>query len=182
MYDREHGLRVRVDWSSLGALNEMKLEGIRIAFIKCAIPDISYTPILKWFTRNPKLMDYESGFSIIEGRKPRTTRRLGRTYNDMETVIEKAFANMDDDMKDMKDQENIAKVDVNNLINEAVNFGELEGDTIESKIKELHKQYAEEIREYKAKILDLKNQVATFMMGEASNSSSAQIAPTDSNL
>ena len=32
-------------------------------------------------------------------------------------------------------------------------------------IEELHKQHAEEIREYKARILDLENQVATLTMG-----------------
>ena len=73
--------------------------------------------------------------------------------------MEDAFANMDDDMEDMKDQENRAKVKVNNLINEVVNevnLSELGMDTMECKIEELRKQHAEEIREYKTKIFYLK--------------------------
>ena len=78
-----------------------------------------------------------------------------------------------------------ANVEVNNLINKVVNevnLGELGADTMESRMEELCKQYAEEIREYKARILDLKNQVATLTMGEAGSSSSTPIAPTNINL
>jgi hypothetical protein len=46
------------------------------------------------------------------------------------------------------------------VVNE-VNIGELGADTME----ELRKQHAEEIREYKTMIFDLKNQVATLRMG-----------------
>jgi hypothetical protein len=92
---------------------------------------------------------------------------------------------MDDGMHDMNDQENRAGVKVNNLINEVVtevNLGEFGGNTMESKIEELRKQHAEEIREYKTKILDLKNQVARLMMREAGNLSSVPIVSSDSNL
>ena len=54
----------------------------------------------------------------------------------------------------------MANVEVNNLINEVVyevNLGELRTDTIESRMEELCKQYAKKIREYQARILDLKN-------------------------
>ena len=60
----------------------------------------------------------------------------------------------------MEVQENMANVEVNNLINEVVyevNLGELRTDTIESRMEELCKQYAKKIREYQARILDLKN-------------------------
>jgi hypothetical protein len=100
-------------------------------------------------------------------------------------IIEEAFANIDDGMEAMKVQENMAKVEVNNLIKEVVNevnIGELRADTMESRMEELRKQHAEEIREYQAKILDLDNQVATFTIGEAGSSSSTPIAPTDINL
>ena len=60
-----------------------------------------------------------------------------------------------------------------------VKIGELEVDTIENRMKELH---AEEIHDYKAKILDLENQVATFKLGEATSSSNVPIAPTNINL
>jgi hypothetical protein len=69
---------------------------------KCAGPEISYTPVSEWFRKNPKLVD-EHGTPILEGRKPKRSRCLGRADNDMETVIEEAFANMDDGMEDMKD-------------------------------------------------------------------------------
>ena len=59
--------------------------------------------------------------SIPEGREPKMPHRLGRADNDMETVIEKAFANMDDGMKDMENEENTAEFEINNLINEVVN-------------------------------------------------------------
>ena len=128
----EHVLRVRMDWSSLGALKEKKFGGIRIAFIKYAVPDILYTLVPVWFRRNPKLVD-EVGFLISEGREHNKTRRLGRTCNDMETVMEEAFVNIDDDMEEVKDQENIVKIEVNNLINELINkinLGELGGNTL----------------------------------------------------
>jgi hypothetical protein len=67
------------------------------------------------------------------------------------------------------------------VVNE-VNIGELGADTMESRMEELRKQHAEEIREYKTRILDLGNQVATLTMGEAGCSSSAPIAPTYINL
>ena len=155
--------------------------GIGIAFIKCAVPDIPYAPVLEWSRTNPGLVD-ESGTPILEGREPKRPRRLGRADNDMEMVIEDAFASMNDGMDDMEDQKNIAEVDVYNLVNEVVNevnLGELEADTIESRIDELRKKHAEEIREYNVKILDLENQVATLTMGEADSSSSS---PTNINL
>ena len=89
---------------------------------------------------------------------------------------------MDDGMEDMEDQENMAKVGVNNLNNEVVNeinLGELGTDTMKNRMDELRKQHAKEIREYKARILDLEKQVATFTMGEAGSSSNS---PTDINL
>jgi hypothetical protein len=71
------------------------------------------------------------------------------------------------------------------LINEVVtevNLGEFGGNTMESKMEELRKQNAEEIREYKAKILDLENQVARLTMRDAGNSSSALITSSDSSF
>jgi hypothetical protein len=78
----------------------------------------------------------------------------------METVIEEAFVNMDDGIEDMEDQKIMAEVEVNNLINEVVNevnLGELGADSMESRMEELRKQYAEEICEFKAMIIDLEN-------------------------
>jgi chromosome segregation ATPase len=46
---------------------------------------------------------------------------------------------------------------------------------MESRMEELRKQHAEEIREYKARIFELENQVATLTMGEAGSSSSTPI-------
>jgi hypothetical protein len=63
---------------------------------------------------------------------------------------------------------------VNNALNE-VNLGELGADTMESKMEELRKQHAEKIREYKARIFELENQVATLAMGEAGSSSCTPI-------
>jgi hypothetical protein len=125
------------------------------------------------------------GIPIPEGREPKKPRHLGRAINDIDMIIEEAFANIDDGMEAMKVQENMAKVEVNNLIKEVVNevnIGELRADTMESRMEELRKQHAEEIREYQAKILDLDNQVATLTIGEAGSSSSTPIAPTDINL
>ena len=131
--------------------------------------------------RNPKLMD-ESGTPILEGQKPKNPHRLGRANNDMERVIKEAFTSMDDGMEDMEDQENMVEVEVYNLVNEVVNevnIGELRVDKIKSRMDELRKQHTKKICEYKARIFDLKNQVATLTMGKAGSSSSS---PTDINL
>jgi hypothetical protein len=96
-----------VDWSSLGTLNEKKFGDIEIIFIKWTVRDIPYTPVPEWSRRNPKLVD-EPGTLIPEGREPKKLR-LGRADNDMETVFEEAFANMDDDIEDMEDQEKQCK-------------------------------------------------------------------------
>jgi hypothetical protein len=176
----EHVLRVRVDWSNLAALSERKFGGLGIAYTKCTVPDIPYIPVPEWFRKNPKIVD-EPGGPILEGREPKRIRHVGPTDNDMETVMGEADTNMDD----MNDQENRARVEVNNLINEVdteVNLGKFGGITIESKMEELCKQHAEEIREYKAKILDLKNQVARLTMREAGNSNSAPIATSDNKF
>ena len=88
---------------------------------------------------------------------------VGQTDNDMETVMGEADANMDD----MNDQENIAEVGGNNLIKELVtevNLGKLGVDMMKSRMEELCKQHAEDIRKYKAMILDLENQVVTHTM------------------
>ena len=88
-------------------------------------------------------------------------------------------------MEDTVNQKNIAKIEVNNLINEVgneVNLGELGGDTLESKMEELRKQHVEEICEYKAKIFDLKNQVATLTMEGAGNLNIAPMIVTDNNF
>ena len=129
---------------------------------------------------NHKLMD-EPETPIPEGREPKKPRRLRRANNDVEMVIEEAFANMDDGMEAREVQENRANIEINNLINK-VNLGELGANTMESRMEELRKQYVQEIREYQAKILDLKNQVATLRMGEAGSSINTPIAPTDINL
>jgi hypothetical protein len=79
-------------------------------------------------------------------------------------AIEEAFEHMDEGME--------ANVEVvNNALNE-VNLGT---DTMESRIEELRKQHAEEIREYKARIFELENQIATLTMGEAGSSSCTPI-------
>ena len=45
-------------------------------------------------------------------------------------------------------------------------------------MEKLRNQHPEEIRKYKARIIDFENQVATFTMGEAGSSSNTPIAPT----
>ena len=169
----EHVLRVRVDWSSLGALHGQKFGGIGIAFTKCTVPDIPYTPVPEWFRRNPRLVD-EPGAPIPEGREPKKPRNRKRPANDVEMAIEEAFEHMDEGME--------ANVEVNNLINEVVNealnevnLGEFGPDPMESRMEELRKQHALEIREYKTMIFELENRVATLTMGEASSSSSTPI-------
>jgi hypothetical protein len=172
----KHVLRVWVDWSSLGALHGQKFGGIGIAFTKCTVPDISYTPVPEWFRRNPRLVD-EHGTPIPEGREPKKPRHRKRPANDVEMAIEETFEHMDEGME--------ANVEVNNLINKVVNevnLGELGADTMKSRMEELSKQHAEEIREYKARIPDLENQVATLTMGDAGSSSNTPMAPTNINL
>ena len=61
----------------------------------------------------------EPGTPIPEGRTPKMTRHVRQTDNDMDTVTGEADANMDD-------QENIAEVEVNNLINDVVTEVNLE--------------------------------------------------------
>jgi hypothetical protein len=88
----------------------------------------------------------EPGGPIPEGREPKRKRHVGSTDNDMETVMGEADANIDD----MNDQEMRTGVEVNNLINEVVtevNLGEFGGNIMESKMEELDKQHAEEIRD-----------------------------------
>jgi hypothetical protein len=143
----EHVLRVRVDWSSLGALTEKKFGGIGIAFTKCTVPDIPYIPVPEWFRENSGLVD-DPSTPVPNGREPKRPRHSCRAENDIETV----------------------------------NLGELRGVTLESKMEELRKQHAEEIREYKARILNLENQVAILTMGGAGSSSSAPMATTDNNF
>jgi hypothetical protein len=43
--------------------------------------------------------------------KQKKQRRLDQATNDMEMVIKEAFANMNDGMKDMEDQDNMAKIE-----------------------------------------------------------------------
>ena len=151
-------MRVTVDWSSLTALSERKFRGLEIAYIKCTVPDILYTIVPEWLRRIPKIVD-EPETPIPEDQTPKKKRHVGRTDNDMVMVIGKADANMDDGMDDMNDQENIAEVEVNNLINEMVtelNLYELGADTMESTMGEFHKQHAAKIREYKSRIFDWK--------------------------
>ncbi len=162
----EHVLRVRVDWSSLGVLNENKFGGIGIAFTKCTVPNIPYIPVPKWFRKNSRLIDDRST-PVPDGRKPKKRRHSCRADNDMETGSGEVVANMEDGMEDTVNQENIAEVEVNNMINEVdneVNLGELGGNTLESKMEELYKQHVEKICEYKTRILEVKNQVATLKM------------------
>ena len=171
----EHVLRATVDCSSLAALSKRPFGGIGPAFTKCIVPDIPYTTVSKWFRRNPRLVD-ELGTPIREGGTPKRLRYVRRMDNNMNTVMGEADANMDDG----NDQENIAEVEVNYLINEVVteaNLGELGADTMESRMEELRKQHAEKIRKYKARILDLENQVATLTMVENGSSRSTLIAP-----
>jgi len=123
----------------------------------------------------------QHGTPFSEGWESKRPCHLRRATNDVEIVIEEAFANIDDGMEAVEVQEDRAIVEINNLINEA-NHGELGANTMESRMEELRKQHAEEIQEYKAMILDLENQVATLTMGEAGNSSNTPIAPTDINL
>jgi len=89
-------------------------------------------------------------------------------------AIEEAFEHMDEGME--------ANVEVvNNALNE-VNLGERGADTMESRMEELRKQHAEKIREYKARIFELENQVATLTMGEAGSSSCTLINPIRSSV
>ena len=44
----EYVLRVRLDWSTPNALNVQKFGAIGVAFIKCKVSDIPYTPVPKW--------------------------------------------------------------------------------------------------------------------------------------
>ena len=158
---------VKVDWSSLGALNEKKFGGIGITFTKCTVPDFPYILVPEWFRENSKLVD-DLRTPIPDGREPKKPRHSCRADNDMETLSGEVVANMEICMKDTVNQKNIPKVEVNNLINEVDNeiiLGELGGETLEIKMEELRKQHVEEIQEYKARILDLENQVATLTMG-----------------
>ena len=180
----EHVLRVRVDWSSLGPLNEKKFGGIGIAFTKCTVPDIPYIPVPEWFRENSRLVD-DPSTPIPDGRKPKRSRHSCRADNDMETISMEVVATMEDGMKDTVNQENIAKIEVNNLINEVgneVNLDELGEDTLESKMEEFRKQHAEKIREFKARVLELKNQVTTLTIEGAGSSSSAPITTTDNTF
>lgn len=171
----EHVLRVRVDWSSLGALHDQKFGGIGIAFTKCTVPDIPYTPVPEWFRKNPKLVD-EPGAPIPEGREPKKPRTRKRPANDVEMAIEEAFEHMDEE--GMEVNVDVVNELVNQVVNEAlneVNPDQLGADTMESRMEALRQQHAEEIREYKARILELENRLATLTMGEAGSSSSTPI-------
>jgi hypothetical protein len=167
----EHVLRVRVDWSSLGALHDQKFGGIGIAFTKCTVPDIPYTPVPDWFKKNPRLVD-EPGVPIPDDREPKKPRNRKRPANDVEMAIEEAFEHMDEGM-----EANVEVVNnvINEVVNNALNVVNLGADTMESRMEELRKQHAEEIREYKARIFELENQVATLTMGEAGSSSCTPI-------
>ena len=72
----EHVLRIRVDWSNMGALNEKKFGGIRIVFTKYTVPDIPYISVPEWFRRNFKLVE-DPRTPISEGRKPKRPRCVG---------------------------------------------------------------------------------------------------------
>jgi hypothetical protein len=77
----EHVLRVRVDWSSLGALHGQKFGVIGIAFTKCTVQDIPYTPVPEWIRRNPRLVN-EHETLILDGREPKKPRNHKRPAND----------------------------------------------------------------------------------------------------
>jgi hypothetical protein len=94
----EHVLRVRVDLSSLGVLHGQKFGGIGIAFTKCTVPDIPYTPVPEWFKKNPRLVD-EPGVPIPDDREPKKPRNRKRPANDVEMAIEEAFEHMDEGME-----------------------------------------------------------------------------------
>ena len=179
----EHVLHVRVDWSTLGALNAQKFGGIGTALTKCTVPDIPYTPVPEWFRTNPRLVD-DPGAPIPEGREPRNPRnrrRPGAAQNVLMAIGE-AYDHVDDDMEAVHGEENAGHVEVDNMINEVVNPGEHGVDTVERRMEELRRQHALEIRELQAKILDLEFQVVKLTMAEAGSSSSTPIAPTNSQL
>jgi hypothetical protein len=112
---------------------------------------------------------------IPDGREPKKPRNSKRPANDMEMAIEEAFEHMDEGMEaNVEVVNNIINDVVNEALNE-VNLGELGADTMESRMEKLRKQHAEEIREYKTRIFELENQVATLTMGEAGSSSSTPI-------
>jgi len=134
----------------LGALHGQKFGGIGIAFTKCKVLYILYTPVPDWFRKNSRLVD-EPGMPIPDGREPKKSRNHKRPANDVKMAIEEAFEHMDEGME--------ANVEINNLINEVVNeamndvhLGELGADTMESRMEDLRKQHAENTREYKARI------------------------------
>jgi hypothetical protein len=169
----EHVLRVMIAWSSLGDLHGHKFGDIGITFIKCTVSNIPYTPFPEWLKRNLRLVD-ESGTPIPDGREPKKPRNRKRPANDMEMAIEEAFEHMDEGMEANVEVNNLINVVVNEALNK-VNFGELRADTMESRMEELRKQHAEEIHEYKARIFELENQIATLMMEKAGSSSSTPI-------
>ena len=181
----EHVLRIRVDWSTMGALDAQKFGAIGVTFIKYKVPDIPHTPVPEWFRRNHGLVDlsWDPNSRGSGTKKPRSRRRAA---NDVVMAIEEAFEHMDNGMEVVHNQENMGHVEVNNLINEmvneVVNLCEHEVDTMDNRMKKLCKQHAEEIRKYKARILDLKNQVAKLTMREAGSSSSTLIAPTNNHI
>ena len=49
-----------VDWSSLGALKDKKFGSVGIAFTKCAVPNIPYTPVPEWFRKNAQFQRVEN--------------------------------------------------------------------------------------------------------------------------
>jgi len=176
----EHVLRVRVDWSSIAALQGLKFGGLGPAYTKCTVPDIPYTPVPEWFRKNPKLVD-EPGTPIPEGRTPKKPRHRKVTSNDVEMAIAEAFEHMDEGTE--------ANIEVNNVINEVVhgvvnevNLGGRGADSMESILEDMRRQHAEEVHRYKAQIFNLENQVAALTMGEASSSSGTPIAATIQSL
>ena len=119
MYD-ECGARV-ANYSGLvksGCSKREAIWGFRTRITKCTVPDIPLTIVPEWFRRTLRIMD-EPGTPIPEGRTPKMTRHVRQTDNDVDTVTGEADANMDD-------QENIAEVEVNNLINDVVTEVNLE--------------------------------------------------------
>ena len=93
---------------------------------------------------------------------------------------------MDDSMEAVHGQENPRNVEVNSMINEVVNkvvnLSEHWVDTMESRMEELREQHDDENCVYKARILNLENQVPKLTMAEAGSSSSIPIAPTNNHL
>ena len=90
----EHVLRMTMDWSTL---QRDKFGFVGDALSKCEDVDIPYSPLLQWFRENLKLLD-EPRCTLLEGQEPKRPCLRRTTKNDMDMILEEAFAIMDMDV------------------------------------------------------------------------------------